>query len=115
LIAHRIERNKEAKPQTVKNDVIWLKTAIKTMRSVNGFTFDRAVFDDAYETLRREKLIAKSIEREQRPTRKELWRCHAFNTVILMGYSILVQTLPIGFARLQLLEIRTISQLIYPL
>jgi integrase len=73
LIAHCIRRNKEAKPQTVKNDVIWLKTAIRTMRSVNGFTFDLAVFDDAYDTLWREKLIAKSVERERRPTRKELW------------------------------------------
>ena len=65
LIAHCIRRNKEAKPQTVKNDVIWLKTAIRTMRSVNGFTFDLAVFDDAYDTLWREKLIAKSVERER--------------------------------------------------
>ncbi len=73
LIAHCIERNKAAKPQTVKNDVIWLKTAIRTMRSVNGFAFDLAVFDDAYETLRREKLIGKSVERERRPTQKELW------------------------------------------
>jgi integrase len=72
LIAHCIERNKEAKPQTVKNDVIWLKTAIRTMRSVNGFTFDLAVFDDAYETLWREKLIGKSVERERRPTQIEL-------------------------------------------
>jgi len=73
LIAHCIERNKEAKPQTVKNDIIWLKTAIKTMRSVNGFTFDLAIFDDTYETLWREKLIANSVERQRRPTRKELW------------------------------------------
>jgi hypothetical protein len=43
------------------------------MRSVNGFAFDLAVFDDAYETLRREKLIGKSVERERRPTQKELW------------------------------------------
>lgn len=73
LINHCIERNKQAKPQTVKNDVIWLKTAIRTMRSVNGFTFDLAVFDDAYETLWREKLIGKSAERERRPTKRELW------------------------------------------
>jgi hypothetical protein len=31
LITNCIERNKEAKPQTVKNDVIWLKTAMRTM------------------------------------------------------------------------------------
>ena len=78
LIAHCIERNKTAKPQTVKNDVIWLKTAIRTMRSVNGFTFDLAVFDDAYETLWREKLIGKSVERERRPTRKELWALSSY-------------------------------------
>ena len=73
IIAHCIERNKEAKPQTVKNDVIWLKTAIKTMRAVQGFTFNLDVFDDAYETLWREKLIGKSEERQRRPTRQELW------------------------------------------
>jgi len=78
LINHCIERNKNAKPQTVKNDVIWLKTAIRTMRSVKGFTFDLAVFDDAYETLWREKLIGKSAERERRPTREELWALSLF-------------------------------------
>jgi hypothetical protein len=57
----------------VKNDIIWLKTAIKTMRAVSGFGFDLTVFDDAYEILWREKLIAKSTERERRPSREELW------------------------------------------
>ena len=40
------------------------------MCSINGFTFDLAVFDDAYETLWREKLIGKSVERERRPHEK---------------------------------------------
>lgn len=78
LISHCIERNKAAKPQTVKNDIIWLKTAIKTMRAVSGFGFDLTVFDDAYEILWREKLIAKSTERERRPTREELWALSRF-------------------------------------
>lgn len=39
IIRHCQERNKTAKPQTVLNDVIWLKTTIRTMSSVNGFTF----------------------------------------------------------------------------
>jgi hypothetical protein len=43
------------------------------MRSVDGFTFYISVFDDAYETLWREKLIAKLVERERRPTQNELW------------------------------------------
>jgi hypothetical protein len=51
---HCIVLNMQAKSQTGKNDVIWLKTAVKTMRFVKGFTFVMAVFDDVYETLRRE-------------------------------------------------------------
>jgi len=78
LINHCIERNKVAKPQTVKNDIIWLKIAIKTMRAVSGFGFDLTVFDNAYEILWREKLIGKSAERERRPTREELWALSRF-------------------------------------
>jgi integrase len=74
IIAHCIERNTEAKPQTVHNDLIWLRTIIKTMTHVNGIDFDMSVFDRATTVLRSEKLIAKSTERTRRPTRGELWR-----------------------------------------
>lgn len=37
IISHCIERNQEAKPQTVLNDVIWLRTILKTMSAVDGF------------------------------------------------------------------------------
>ena len=34
IIAHCIDRNREAKPQTVLNDVIWLRTILKTMSKI---------------------------------------------------------------------------------
>jgi len=74
LINHCIERNKEAKPQTVQNDVIWLRTIMRTMRDVGAHDYSLDVFDTATVALRRENLIAKSTRRERRPTRLELWR-----------------------------------------
>lgn len=74
LINHCIERNTQAKPQTVNNDIIWLRTIIRTMSHVDGFDFDMGIFDRATTVLRAEKLIAKSRERDRRPTRDELWR-----------------------------------------
>lgn len=68
IIAHCIERNKEAKPQTVQNDVIWLRTVLRTMSAVNGFHFDGSVFDSAMVVLRQEKLVARSTERKRLPT-----------------------------------------------
>lgn len=74
LISHCIERNQTAKPQTVHNDLIWLRTVLRTMSGVDGFDFDFAVFDRATTVLRAEKLIGKSTERHRRPTSQELWR-----------------------------------------
>lgn len=74
LITHCIARNKEAKPQTVHNDIIWLRTILRTMSHVDGFDFDLGIFDRATTVLRAEKLIGKSTARTRRPTRKELWR-----------------------------------------
>lgn len=72
IIQHCIERNQQAKPQTVFNDVIWLRTVLKTMSATEGFDYDAAVFDRAAEVLKQEKLIAKSNERLRRPTHTEL-------------------------------------------
>jgi integrase len=74
IIAHCTERNKEAKPQTVANDVIWLRTILHTMAAVDGFDYDEAIFERASEVLRKEKLIGRSKERNRRPTRAELWK-----------------------------------------
>jgi len=74
LINHCVERNQTAKPQTVHNDLIWLRTVLRTMSGLDGFDFDFAVFDRATTVLRAEKLIGKSTKRHRRPTAQELWR-----------------------------------------
>jgi integrase len=73
LIKHVRERNRECKPQTAANDLIWLNTVLKTMRGVIDLDVDMSIFDSAREVLRAEGLIAKSAQRERRPTRAELW------------------------------------------
>ncbi len=72
LISYIKVRNKTALPQTANNDLVWLKTTLKTMRAALGLDYDLSAFDDAREVLRREGLIAKSQERDRRPTREEL-------------------------------------------
>jgi integrase len=74
LIAHIRERNKECQPQTAQNDLIWLNTVIATMRGVIDLDTDLTIFESAREVLRREGLIAKSTQRERRPTPHELWQ-----------------------------------------
>lgn len=74
LINHVIERNKECKPQTAANDLIWLHTVIKTMSGVIDLKTDMSIFASAREVLRREGLIAKPEQRDRRPTREELWK-----------------------------------------
>jgi len=78
IVTHCIERNKEAKPQTVKNDVIWLKTILRTMSAAEGFDYDSSVFERADNVLKREKLIGRSKERVRRPTKQELWKLSRF-------------------------------------
>ena len=78
IIQHCIERNKQAQPQTVQNDVIWLRTIMRTMRDVEGHTYSLEVFETATVMLRREKLIGKSRVRDRRPTPSELWRLSRF-------------------------------------
>ncbi len=78
IIAHCLERSKEVKPQTVKNDVIWLRTIMKTMSAVLDFEAPVLAFEQASEVLYKEKLIGSSKERTRRPTRSELWRLSRF-------------------------------------
>jgi integrase len=73
LIRHIRERNRECKPQTAANDLVWLGQVLKTMRGVIGLDIDLSIFESAREVLRSERLIAKSAERDRRPTRHELW------------------------------------------
>ncbi|MGZ4968066.1 MAG: tyrosine-type recombinase/integrase [Methylobacter sp.] len=72
LIDHCIERNKEAKPQTVSMDLSTLKTALSTMSAVDGFDFDMGVFERAIIVLKRERMIANTTKRTRVPTWVEM-------------------------------------------
>lgn len=74
LIQHCIARNKEAKPQTVKNDVIWLRVALSTIKGLHDYDYDLDMFDAASKVLRKEGLIASSDKRDRLPTTEELWK-----------------------------------------
>ena len=78
LIRHCKERNRTVKPQTVTHDIIWLKTALRTMASYEGFDFDFTIFDKAKDVLKKERLIGKSETRTIRPTREELFMLSRF-------------------------------------
>lgn len=78
IIEHCVERNKVAKPQTVGNDVIWLRSILLTMGAVMGFDYDASVFDKAYVVLRKENLVAKSNKRTRLPTWREMLKLTRF-------------------------------------
>ncbi|HIL20741.1 MAG TPA: hypothetical protein EYG22_03925, partial [Candidatus Thioglobus sp.] len=73
IIKHCIERGKSVKPQTVKNDVIWLKAVLDTMKGVHDYSYSTDVFKSANNVLRKEGLITKSAQRDRLPTKGELW------------------------------------------
>lgn len=73
LIQHIRMRNQSCQPQTAANDLIWLNTVFKTMRGIMDIDADMSLFEAAREVLRAEHLIAKSTQRDRRPTRHELW------------------------------------------
>lgn len=78
LIAHVRQRNTECLPQTAQNDLIYLNSVISTMAGVIDLDTDLTIFQSAREVLRREGMIAKSTQRERRPTKKELWQLSRF-------------------------------------
>jgi len=73
VIKHCIERNKTAKPQTVTNDLICLKSSLDTIKGVHNYDFSLEMISSAKAVLRKEGYIARSDERNKRPTKKELW------------------------------------------
>lgn len=72
FVAHVVSRLKTAKPQTAGNDLIWLRGVFKTARSAWGIPAALEPLNDAAETCRRERLIAKPNNRDRRPTLAEL-------------------------------------------
>jgi integrase len=73
IIAHCSERLKTAKPQTVKTDVVWLKTVLSTMKGVHGYDYTLDPLNSANIVMRKEGMIAGSDKRSRRPTSGELW------------------------------------------
>lgn len=78
VVRHVVERGrpdfrgKRVKPQTINNDLIWLRAVFKTARSAWGVPAALDALNDAIETCRRERLIGKSKKRDRRPTLGEL-------------------------------------------
>jgi len=92
LIKYIRQRNTECKPQTANNDLIWLATVIRTMSGVINIGTDMGIFDAARQVLRREGLIAKSEQRERRPTKSEIWALaryfHGSHMLYMMYFAI---------------------------
>ena len=65
-------------PATVLNDVIWLRVVCKYARRAWGFQIDLQQIDDAADTLRDARLLARPKRRSRRPTADELRRMDAF-------------------------------------
>lgn len=74
IINHCIERNKVAKPQTVKNDIVWLRTVLRSMSATAGYDYPAKAFDDASIVLKNEGLTHSSEKRDRLPTNAELWQ-----------------------------------------
>jgi integrase len=74
LIKHCTERRKTAKPQTVKNDMIWLKSALSVVKGLHNYSYSLELFDSANKVMRKEHIIGSVDSRDRRPTKAELWR-----------------------------------------
>lgn len=73
LVAHVHERRRGgAGAATVNNDLIWLRNAFRAVRIGRNVPLNLQVIDDAAYLCRKEKLVAKSKQRERRPTVDEL-------------------------------------------
>jgi integrase len=78
IIKYCSDRGKTAKPQTVKNDVIWLKSVLSTMKGVHNYGYSLDAFASANTIMRKEGLIASSDIRNRRPTNEEIWKISRF-------------------------------------
>jgi integrase len=74
LIKHCLERRKTAKPQTVKNDMIWLKSALSVIKGLHNYSYSLELFDAANKVMRKEHIIGSVDSRDRRPTNQELWQ-----------------------------------------
>ncbi len=65
-------RLKEAKPQTVKNDIMWLSVAFKTIAASREWPIATAEVSAAFDVATQTKMVKKAEQRDRRPTLEEL-------------------------------------------
>lgn len=79
LIEHvRWRREQGAGPSTVGNDLIWLRVVYRYTKTAWGWPVTLEAIDDAAETARQARLVAKSKKRYRRPTPEELEKLSAY-------------------------------------
>lgn len=78
LMAHIVDRRKDAGPATVANDLIWLRVAFRWAKHALGLPLSLDAIDEAAEAARQARLIGKPKRRDRRPTPEELEKldCH---------------------------------------
>ena len=73
LIEHiRQRRLAGTGPATVNNDLIWLRTVLKTARAAWNMPINLQVIEDASHACRHLKLTAKARQRDRRPSQQEM-------------------------------------------
>lgn len=77
LIAHVRERLHSVLPQTVNNDLVWLRNVFRAAYPAWGIKLDAAEIDAARRFCVSKGMVAKSAERDRRPTQDELQRLDA--------------------------------------
>lgn len=80
-------RLKEAKPQTVKNDIMWLSVAFSTVAGSREWPLAVEEVSTAFDIAVRTKMVMKSERRDRRPTLAELERlldyCYASRKMVV--------------------------------
>ena len=74
LIAHVRERLHSVLPQTVNNDLVWLRNVFRAAYPAWGLKLDSAEIDAARRFCVSKGMVSKSAERDRRPTLDELTR-----------------------------------------
>ncbi|WLQ15384.1 site-specific integrase [Hahella aquimaris] len=73
LVDHLKNRRKTVSASTANNDLVWLRVAFRTAKShFPSYPISLQVIDDAAVIARKHKLVAKSAQRDRRPTAEEL-------------------------------------------
>ena len=74
LISHVSYRLQSAKPQTVQNDLVWLRNVYKVAEPAWGMPLDASHIDSALSFCRKKGMVARPDRRARRPSNGELLR-----------------------------------------